>query len=110
MAYLFPAFFVEFFTHLQEHNEVGILTARSEEQKEEVLKQLESVGIKPDFYIGKPEQLKGVPNGVYKGLVCKEADIDILFDDFDYSDEKMVADFFSVNSKTVPFTSWGYRP
>ena len=110
MLLSFPAFFAEFCRCMQSGgNKVGILTARSEDQKDTLLAQLADSGITPDFFIGKPNNLE-VSDGTFKALVCQELGIDLLFDDFEASDPSMLGDFFAANYSTVPFTSWAYNP
>jgi len=107
--YSFPKFFSEFINGLQKLGyKVGIMTANKERDKEANLKLLDKLSISPDFYIGKPDGFKG-SNGIFKGKACKELNVDVLFDDFEASDDKMIADFFTVNDNTIPFTSWGYK-
>jgi hypothetical protein len=88
-------------------HKVGVLTANPNHDKENNLDLLAKLSIKPDFYVGKPDDLRDYPDGIFKGKVCNELDIDVLFDDFNHNDDKMIADFFTINSKTIPFTSWG---
>lgn len=112
MLLAFPDFFSGFFKTMQSNsNAVGILTGRPESEKEEILKALAGIDIKPDFYIGMPDEMKkqDFPPGIYKATVCNDLKVDLLFDDFQTNDPKMLADFFSMNQTTVPFTSWAYK-
>jgi hypothetical protein len=38
--------------------------------------------------------------------VCNELGADVLFDDFQANDPRMLAEFFSLNTTTIPMTSW----
>jgi len=112
-VFSFPKFFKDFFEAMQAgHNKVGILTARGTSQKKELVEAVKTIGINPDFFITMPDDLRDTHMGVgiFKGKICKDLNIDILFDDFVYSDPKIIADFFSVNTTTIPFTSWAYKP
>lgn len=113
MLFAFPDFFQKFFPAMQSQgNKVGILSARPDGQKEEVTNFLKENGIAPDFFIGMPEDKRkeGFSQGIFKAVVCNELGVDILFDDFQYNDSQMLADFFTWNNKTTPFTGWAYRP
>src|SRR5947209_213184 len=110
MLFSFPEFFQVVIPCLQKAgHKVGILTARKESHTKESLKALLELGIKPDFYIAKPDDVE-LPDGLFKATVCNEMEIDYLFDDFEADNPTMLADFFSVAKHTVPFTSWGYSP
>ena len=105
----FPDFFKIFFLSLQKQgHQVGILTARPSSYDNENKIFLEKIGFKPDFYLSKSEEYSSMPVGMFKGIVCKTKNIDVIFDDFEHSNPKIVGDFFSVNEKTIPFTSWGF--
>lgn len=116
MLLAFPDFFSHFFKAMQNEkdhpNQIGILTGRTESQKDELVKILEKMDIHPDFFIGMPDDLKkkDFPVGMFKAKVCNELGVDLLFDDFETDDPQMLADFFSMNQKTVPFTSFAYNP
>lgn len=107
----FPDYFILFTRAMQEAgHEVGILTARLSNEKDQIAQGLHDMGIVPNFIITKPDEYDGkVSNGIFKGVVCNEMDINVLYDDFECSDPKMLADFFSVNTKTIPFTGFGYK-
>lgn len=91
-------------------NKVGILTANPESSREMWVKRLKAVNIKPDFLIMKPNDAT-FSDGEYKGTVCKDLEIDYLFDDFEYGDQQMIKDFFSTNQgKTEVFTTFSYDP
>jgi ribonucleotide monophosphatase NagD (HAD superfamily) len=80
MLFSSPRFFRAFFPAMQAAgNKVGILTGRPHFQKDSLTEQLKEVGI------------------------------DVLFDDFQCDDPKMLAEFFSINQTTIPFTSWAYQ-
>jgi len=101
-----PKFFEAFFKAMQgAGHKVGILSYRPIEEKEKIISVLESDGIKPDFVILKPDSLKNMSPGIYKGTVCSEGKVDALFDDFDDLNPEMIKDFLSVNKTTIPFTS-----
>lgn len=113
MLFSFPEFFAHFFNAMQASgSSVGVLTARPDDQKEAILDALEKIGIKPSFFVGLPKDIEGkeISHGLFKAKVCNELEVDLLFDDFQTSDNAMLADFFSNNQKTVPFTSWAYTP
>src|SRR6266566_4899474 len=102
----FPDFFKEFFKAMQSTgNSVGILTRRPDEESKKMIEVLASMGIKPDFYVGMPRGIdkKNYPAGIFKGIACKDLEIDVLFDDFESDNPQMLADFFSVNQHTEPF-------
>lgn len=107
----FPDFFVQFTRAMQEAgHEVGILTARLSHEKNQIAQDLHDMGIVPNFLITKPDEYDGkVSDGTFKGVVCNEMGIEILFDDFESSNPVMLADFFSVNTRTIPFTGFGYK-
>lgn len=86
-------------------HQVGILTGRPEADKDENLKLLAEYGIKPDFFVGKPDD-SGLENGSFKAAVCTKLGIDVLFDDFEADNPQMLACFFASNQTTTPFTSW----
>jgi len=110
MVFSFPSFFQSFVPAMQAAgNKVGILTGRPESEKDMLIEQLKALAIAPDFFIGKPDDSQ-LPNGVFKAIACRDLGIDILFDDFQCDDPKMLADFFSLNQKTIPFTSWAFQP
>jgi|GEM_PF-3435838 len=105
----FPDFFKVLFEAFQKQgHQVGILTARPSAYDDENKKFLSSIGFSPDFYISKSEEYSSMPVGMFKGIVCKTKNIDVIFDDFEHSNPKIVGDFFSVNEITIPFTSWGF--
>jgi hypothetical protein len=105
----FPSFFRDFFDAFQSKGvKVGIVTANHQDKKSEYLDTLEKLGIKPDFFIGFPED-NTKDAGTFKGNVCKDLKIDVMFDDFHNNDPKMLADFFAANDSTIPISSWGYR-
>jgi hypothetical protein len=107
--YAFPEFFAKLFECMQSTgNQIGVLTAE-DDPVENITNTLDKAGIKPDFIIQRPENLQDFPIGIFKGEVCKRLDIDVLYDDFESSDPKIISDFFLANSKTIPFTSWGYN-
>jgi len=106
IVFSYPGFFQTFAAAMQAAgNKVGILTGRPQSQKDALLEQLKSLGIAPDFFIGKPDDSQ-LPNGVFKAIACRDLGIDVLFDDFQCDDPTMLADFFSLNQQTIPFTSW----
>lgn len=109
----FPGYFQLFFKAMQGQGvKVGIITARPASQKDDLRKELEKVGIKPDFFVAMPDNLKesNFPQGIFKGIVCTELKIDVLYDDFQASDPTMLGDFFTYNQGTIPFTSFAYKP
>lgn len=113
MLLAFPEFFAHFFPSMQAAgNVIGILTTRDDGKKDEILEELESkLGIKPQFFITMPNSFEDeMSHGKFKAKVCNDLEVDILFDDFQASDNKMLAEFFSINQRTVPFTSWAYEP
>jgi len=116
MLLAFPSFFSHFFKAMQNEeghpNKIGILTGRAESQKEKMVEVLNKMDIHPDFFIGMPDDMreKEYPAGIFKATVCNELGVDLLFDDFETDDPQMLADFFSLNQKTVPFTSFAYDP
>jgi len=112
MLFAFPKFLVPMFKELQKAgNQVGVVSARLNSEREEMIDRIAELDWKPDFFINKPDDLSEISNGVYKGKVCKDLDIDILYDDFEYSDPNMIADFFTTNlGRTEPFTGFAYRP
>lgn len=110
MLLAFPDFFKTFVPAMQAGGcKVGVLTARTEDEKDGIEEALKEGGFKMDFCVTKPSDFSS-SDGTFKAIVCKEFDVDILFDDFETNDPKMLADFFSVNTHTVPFTSWAYDP
>lgn len=107
----FPEFFKDFFIAMKLiGNSVGIVTARPASQKEDDLKTLRQIGIDPDFYVARPDDLpESISHGTFKADACNKLGVDVIFDDFDNSDNAMVADFFCANTRTIPFTSWGFN-
>jgi hypothetical protein len=112
MLYAFPRVLIPMFKELQKAgNKVGILTAELDSNKDEIKDRMKELDFEPDFIITKPDALDKLPNGIYKGKVCKDLGIDLLYDDFQYSSGTMIADFFSTNEgRTEPFTGFAYRP
>src|SRR5947209_7601840 len=111
MLFAFPTQIAPFLTSLQKQGyQVGILTARSQTDQEELLRHvIEKSHFVPDFLVCK-SNTEPVSDGLWKGQVCREFPVDILFDDFEASDPRMIADFFSVNTNTLALTSWAYQP
>lgn len=114
MLLAFPKFFSNFFAAMQAHdgNRVGILTSRRASEKDQMLEILKQMNITPDFYVAMPDDMKDkdYPQGIFKGIVCNDLEVDLLFDDFLSDDPTMIADFFTTNQRTTPFTSWAYDP
>ena len=108
MLLRFPRFFQAFVPAMQHAGDkVGILTGRPSSEVGTPTEQLKALGIAPDFFIAKPDD-STLCNGVFKAIACRDLGIDVLFDDFQCDDPKMLAEFFSLNQTTIPFTSWSY--
>lgn len=106
----YPDFFETFIPAMQSTgNKVGILTGRSEKDKEHIAAMFEEAGLKMDFYIFKPDEFKKMPNGVWKAAMCRIFEIDFLYDDMQHNDPTFISDFSQTVGKTVLFTSFNYK-
>ncbi len=90
---------------------VGIITGRLESDKEYIANVLAKVGIKMDFLMFKPQEFvnKNIPNGVWKGILCRLVSVDILFDDMQHNDPAFITDFSQVIDKTQILTPINYK-
>lgn len=89
---------------------VGIITGRPDSNKEHIAKILEKVGIKMDFLLFKPDifQDMNLPNGIWKGVLCRMMKVDILFDDLEHNDPVVITDFAQVAERTQILTPINY--
>jgi hypothetical protein len=113
MLIAYPEYFKFFFKAYQSQGaKVGILSARPASEKDFIEDALNKVGIKPDFVMLMPDDMKqrDVSPGIFKAIVCNELGVDVIYDDFQYDDNKMMGDFFTYNQRTKPFTSFAYDP
>lgn len=86
--------FYEFFWSLQNSGHiVGILTARVDTEKDD-LEELASIGICPDFYIGKKEKERFEFIGEFKRRKLINNNINILIDDFGENNPDIENTFF----------------
>lgn len=112
MITAFPEYFKVFFSAMQKAgNKIGVLSGRKESERNEIEKTIDSYDIEPDFCILMTDDIAGkYPVGIFKAKVCNYLGVDVLYDDFQYSDHAMLSDFFSINSTTIPMTSFAYQP
>lgn len=113
MLLAFPDYAKFFFKAFQDQGvKVGVLTGRPTKEKEMITKALEEVGIHPDFVTTMPDNLKvrSFPVGIFKGIVCTNLKVDVLYDDFESDDPTMMGDFFTYNQSTTIFTGFAYNP
>lgn len=113
MLLAFPDYAKVFFEAFQKQGaKVGILSGRPAKEKEAIEEALDEVGIEPDFVTLMPDKLKEMdfPVGIFKGIVCTQLEVDVLYDDFQSDDPTMMGDFFSYNQKTTIFTGFAYNP
>ncbi len=89
-------------------HEVGILTGRDPDTKDEDIARLEQYGIVPDFFINASEWMvdrlpmaRDVVNCYFKAMICHSHDIDILFDDA----EPLIRLFLPDKCSTIVFKS-----
>lgn len=89
---------------------VGIITARLESDKQSVADVLKKVGIKMDFLMFKPLEFQNaqLPDGVWKGVLCRLLEVDILFDDMERNDPTFVADITQILNGTQILTPVEY--
>ena len=80
MTLAFPGFFVAFVPAMQAAgHEVSILTGRPASDNEANLAMLEQLGITPDVFVGKPDQLT-IDDDTFKAIARRDLEIDVLFD------------------------------
>ena len=89
---------------------VGILTGRLESDKLHIAAVLAKVGIKMDFLLFKPQEFENanLPNGVWKGILCRIIEADILFDDMEHNNPAFITDFSQVVGHTQVLTPINY--
>jgi len=90
---------------------VGIITGRAYEDKDTIIAILAKVGLKMDFMFFKPDLFtdKNIPNGVWKGIICRLVNIDLLFDDMEHNNPAVITDFAQIVTHTQILTPINYQ-